>query len=183
MSDQDKRAFQKLFLTELKPAISNWSNAYLGHLPFNPEMLCADKLVERFGRNAAFYDYTFVIDGITLAVGDKNGIAKVDYLNDSKQTPKLMAIPQGQQPVIDYPVSRPEVIQMVNKDSGMNFSDADMRMIQSGVSSAMNGGVHVEVGGDPENCASWNYTLVFGSDGNLVYYCKGPDKKLQKTKP
>jgi hypothetical protein len=180
LADNDQEAFQGLFETKLKPAIAKFCEAYQGHVPFSLAAVTPDKLVERIGRNAAFYDYTFVIDGITLSVGYKNGAVKVDYLNDAKQSPKLMALPQGEQPVIEYPVTRLGVIQMVNKDSGMNFADPDIRMIQSGVSSAMNGGVHVEVGGDPENCASWNYTLVFGNNGNLVYYCKGPDKKFKQ---
>jgi len=38
----------------------------------------------------------------------------------------------------------------------------------------MNGGVQVIVGGDPVNIASWKFTLVFGPDGKLNYYCRGP---------
>jgi hypothetical protein len=54
-----------------------------------------------------------------------------------------------------------------------DFPPAEIRIIPTAFSSSMNGGVHVNVGGDPNNAASWKYTLVFDPDGKLSYYCRG----------
>ena len=62
---------------------------------------------------------------------------------------------------------------MLNLDSGTNFPPAEIRVVPTAFSSAMNGGAHVNVGGDPINSASWNFTMVFGLDGNLNYYLRG----------
>ena len=45
--------------------------------------------------------------------------------------------------------------------------------LPSGYSGALNGGAIVNVGGNPDNAASWKYDMVFGADGRLVYYLRG----------
>jgi hypothetical protein len=44
----------------------------------------------------------------------------------------------------------------------------------------VNGGAFVNVGGDLNNGYTWKYTLVFGDDSKLIYYCKGRDKNDKK---
>jgi hypothetical protein len=172
LSEDQKEDFAMVFAKRLKPAISNWCSAYSGHIPLTADSVTQDKFIERMGISPKFYDYAFVIDGMTLTVADKDGIAHVDYLNDPTQTKKLMDLPKGQPPVMALPVSKEEVSQMVEQDSGTHYADADIRMIPAGVSSALNGAVNVAIGGDAENFLSWDYSLVFGADGHLAYYLK-----------
>jgi hypothetical protein len=73
----------------------------------------------------------------------------------------------------DLPVSKEKLMQMLNSDSEAGFKPEDVRVIPSGFSSGLSGGAYVEVGGDPNNCLTWKYTLIFGADGKLAYYLKG----------
>jgi len=50
-------------------------------------------------------------------------------------------------------------------------------MTPTGFSSAINGGAIVEVGGNPANAASWNYTVIFDSNGTINYYIRGKEMK------
>ena len=115
--------------------------------------------------------YMFVFDGITLGIAEVNGSAHVSYMN-TPQAKKLMALPDAP-PTTDLSATRNEITKMLTADSGIDFPPAEIRIIPTAFSSALNGGFHVNVGGDPNNVASWKYTLVFGTDGNLNYYCKG----------
>jgi hypothetical protein len=49
----------------------------------------------------------------------------------------------------------------------------DIRLIPSGYSGALNGGAIVNVGGTPDNAASWKYDMVIAPDGKLAYYLRG----------
>ena len=133
-----------------------------------------EKFVERIGKNASYNEYIFVVDGITLGIQDSKGVARVDYLNDPRQTQKMAMQPNGAEaPIATTPVERMELMTMLAADSGTKFPANEIRMIPSSFSGSLNGGVMVHVGGDPENAASWKYDLVFGADGKLAYYLKG----------
>src|ERR1035438_9181429 len=76
------------FETKLKPAVEHWCKAYAGHVPFKPENLTTDNFFEQIGRGKTCM-YTFVLDGMTLAVADSNGSARFFYLN-TPESSKLM---------------------------------------------------------------------------------------------
>lgn len=172
LSASQKEDFAAVFTKRLKPAISNWCSIYGHHVLLTADSVTPERFIEWIGTSPRFYDYTFVIDGVTLTVADENGIAKVDYLNDPSQTRKLMGLSNGKPPIMTFSVSKADVSQMLEQDSGHRYADGDIRMIPSGVSSALNGGVNVMVGGDAENAASWDYNLIFDANGNLAYYDK-----------
>jgi hypothetical protein len=132
----------------------------------------SSNLVERLGQDEQFFVYTFILDGITLCVRDDYGAAQVFYLN-APQSKMLMGLPNGTAPTTATPVSAIEVSQMVKGVSGTDFTLSDIQITPAGYSSAMDGGAYVSIGGDPDNAATWKYTLVFGSDGKLAYYLKG----------
>lgn len=172
--DDEKSEFAANFEKRFKPALYKWCNAFDGHVPFAPETVTPEKIVERVGRNDSYYEYVFVVDGITLGIQDKNGSAQVDYLNDPKQTRKMAALPNGAgAPISDIPVNRQEITQMVATDSGTQFPPYEIRMTPSGFSGGLNGGELVHIGGDPQNGASWKFDMVFGADGRLAYYLRG----------
>jgi hypothetical protein len=173
-SGEQRAEFTTDFERKFKPAISNWANAFAGHLPLAPEQVQPEQLVERIGRDSAYFEYVFVVDGMTLGVQDKNGVARVDYLNAPQQTRKLAALPDGSQaPVVTTPLTRQEVMRMVQAEGGRAFGLHEVRMTPSGFSGGLNGGALVNVGGDPENAASWNYDMVFDPDAKLAFYLKG----------
>lgn len=171
-NEEQMAEFRTNFDRKYRPAVSNWCNAYKGHLPFSLAALTADKFVERLGRGESFYTYTFMVDGVTVCVTDENGSARMFYLN-APQTQQLMGLPKGSSPFQESPIPKNEIKKMLKLDSGADFADGDINIIPSGFSSALNGGAYVSIGGDPNNSATWKYTLVFGSDGKLAYYLKG----------
>lgn len=129
--------------------------------------------VDRIGRTAAYHEYVFVVDGITLGIEDKNGVARVDYLNDPHQTKKLTLPPDGTHaPIAAVPLAKAELAKMLATEGGKEFPLDQIRVIPSGFSGALNGGMFVHVGGDPENAASWDYDMIFDADGMLAYYLK-----------
>lgn len=164
-------AVKEAFEERLKPAIQAWCKAYSGRVPFGPEDVTVDCLHGQVGRGT-FNLYTFMVNGVTLAVEDADSTADVSYLN-APASKKLMELPRGTPPDPSIPVTREELAEMLHLDSGRDFPQAEIRVIPTAFSSAMNGGAHVNVGGDPVNAASWKFTLVFGPDGKLNYYCKG----------
>jgi hypothetical protein len=170
--------FATNFEAKYKPAIMKWCQAFEGHVPIKPESVTPKQLAERIGKDSSYNEYVFVVDGITLGVQDKKGIARVDYLNAPQQTRKLVALPDGSQtPTLVMPVTKREIMQMIEAESGRQFNAHEIRMTPSGLSGGLSGGVLVDVGGNPENGASWSYDMVFGPDGNLAYYLKGIDSQ------
>jgi hypothetical protein len=130
-------------------------------------------LAERVGRNAAYHDYIFVVDGITLGIQDAKGVASVDYLNDPNQTGKMSKLPNGgEAPISTAPISKDDVVKMLAAEGGTQFKPNDIRLTPSGYSGSLNGGAIVNVGGNPNNAASWKYDMVFGNDGKIAYYLK-----------
>jgi hypothetical protein len=169
---QELLAFESDFTTKYRPAVSNWCRAFSGRIPFSLDKLSSSNLVERLGQDEQFFVYTFILDGITLCVRDDYGAAQVFYFN-APQSKMLMGLPNGTAPTAVTPVSAIEVSQIVKGVSGTDFILSDIHITPSGYSSTMDGGAYVSIGGDPDNAATWKYTLVFGPDGKLAYYLKG----------
>ncbi|HEV2694771.1 MAG TPA: hypothetical protein VG347_17885 [Verrucomicrobiae bacterium] len=174
-TSDERSEFETNFKQRYKPALNKWCEAYDGHLPFSPDSVSTDNFVERVGKNSSVYsEYVFVVDGVTLGIQDSKGVARVDYLNDPRQTQKMAALPKtGEAPIIAMPVNKDQLVKMLVSDGGEQFRANDVRLIPSAFSGALNGGALVHVGGDPDNAASWKYDLVFGADGKLAYYLKG----------
>jgi hypothetical protein len=179
LDEQQRAEFQANFQKKYKPVIDKWCEAYQGHLPFAPENLTADKFVERIGRSASYFNYTFVLDGTTLCVEDSRNGVFVSYLN-APQAKQLMQLPKGQQPLPNTSVERQKITQMLTLDSGAQFKPDEIRITPTAFSTGINGGAYVEVGGDPNNAVTWKYTLVFGADGKLVYYMRGHDTLIRQ---
>jgi hypothetical protein len=175
-TDQEKAAFAANFDQRYKPVVVRWCNTFAGHVPVAAEDVTAGSLVERIGKDSTYNEYIFVVHGITLGVRDSKGVAECDYLNDPQQTRKLAVLPQGDEhPVVTSPVTREEIMNLVEADGGTQFPPQQVRMTPSGLSGSLNGGVLVSVGGDARNGASWKYDMVFGPDGKLAYFLRGPD--------
>ena len=173
-TSEEQSAFTADFEKRYKPALQKWCDAFSGRVPLSPAAVTSANFAERIGRNAAYHEYVFVVDGITLGIEDRNGIARLDYLNNPHQTQKLTANPDGSQaPLTTSPVTREELQKMLAVEGGRQYSASDVRITSSGFSGRLNGGVFVRVGGDPENAASWDYDMIFGPDGKLAYYLKG----------
>jgi hypothetical protein len=171
LSEDDKLALRVLFQNKLKPALLNWSKAYHGHIPFNPDDLTSDNFADKIGRGT-YCQYVFVLNGITVGIEDANGATHVNYLNAPPST-QLMQLPHGAPPNTDLPVSRTELAEMLKRDSGKEFSQQEIRVAPTALSSAMNGGANVRAGGDAINIATWTFTMVFDPSGNLTYYSRG----------
>lgn len=169
-TDAEKAEFHANFENRYKPALSNWCKIYGDHVPFSRWEVTADKLAERVGMNTAYREFVFVVDGITVGIQDANGAARVDYLNDPSQTRKMAMQPDGTAPIIVSPVPRTDVMTMLAFDSGTQFPPDQVKLVPSGFSGGLNGGVMVHVGGIPNNAATWKYDMVFGGDGKLAYY-------------
>jgi hypothetical protein len=171
LSAEQFAAFKAKFEQRLKPVIAKWVKAYDGHIPFKAENLTADNLWGQI--SAGRYNmYTFMVDGVTVCVEDARGEIRFAYIS-APESQKLAQLPRGEMPNPAMPVTRDDVIQMLKSDSGIAFAPADIRMTPTGYGTAINGGAIIEVGGDPNNAASWKYNLVFGPNGNLNYYQKG----------
>lgn len=177
-SERDK--FLLDFEQRYRPAISNWCDAFAGHLPFRFDEVTPEKLVERFSKDDSFAEHVFVINGITLGIRDSRGTAVVDYLNNPEQTKKLAVLPKNAgPPIVEMPLSREDVIKIIEADSGKTYQPYEVRMKPSGFSGSLNGGAFVQIGGDPANGATWNYDLVFASDSQLAFYLRG----IQRERP
>jgi len=175
-NNKQKSEFTENFEKKYWPAIIKWSNAYAGHVPLTPQDVTADKLAETVGNSATYHEYVFVVNGITLGVRDANGTVSVDYFNVPEQTRKMTLVPDGSEaPRLTTPVSKEDILRMVHDDVGTEFSQKDVRVRPTGISGSLNGGATVEVGGDPNNFASWRLSLIFATDGTLAYYLKGPE--------
>jgi hypothetical protein len=171
MSDAELAEFKATLEKKLKPAAERWCKAYAGHVPFRPEALTADAFSGAVGRGPRCM-YVFVLDGMTVGIEDADRGVLLTHLN-TPASKKLVQLPQGTLPDPSMPVTREEIVSMLKADSGVDFPRAEVRITPTAFSSAMSGGVQVTVGGDPNNGASWKFTLVLGSDGNLTYYLRG----------
>jgi hypothetical protein len=177
-SDSEKSDFKENFEKKYRPAILKWCDVYHGHIPIAAGDITADKLAERVGIGGDYNEYIFVVNGVTLGVCDSKAEVTVDYLNVRSETQKMNTLPNGSQvPNLTSPVNQRDILAMVQSDIGKEFNTKDVQTIPTGISGALNGGAMVEVGGDPNNFASWRLNMVFGADGRLAYYLKGPPAK------
>jgi hypothetical protein len=175
LTPEERAELAKKFNEQLKPVVENWCRAYSGHLPVRPEEFTLDKFKERMGMSPSFYIYTFMLDGITLSVRDCGGRVAVMYMH-APAAKQLMALPQGAMPKLRLPVAKADIIRMVKADSGTQFKPDEVIVRPTGVATAINGGAFVDIGplgGDPNNGLS-KLSLVFGADGNIIYYDRDP---------
>lgn len=179
MTAGEAALFKVTFENKIKPAVERWAKVYAGRLPFTPDQLTPENFVERIGNNPSYYEFVFVLNGVTLGIRDSQldsgGIARVDYLN-APQSKSLAILPaNASQPSLTTPVTKKEIAALAKNDLGENFMEHEIEMTPTGLSGSMNGGALVDVGGDGYNFLSSRLSLVFGADGKLVYYCKGLD--------
>ncbi len=176
LTAEEKADLERKFTVYLKPAVDRWCKAYEGHTPIQPDQVTLDKFKETLGRNASFTIYTFVVNGITLCIQDREGRYMVNYLNSPQETKKLAALPAGTAPNLQLPVERSDVIKMVGLDSGTQFKPNEVFLRPAGTGSSLNGGALVDIGprgGDPNN-GLCKLSLVFDAEGKLAYYCRDP---------
>lgn len=176
LNAEEKADLEQKFSAHIRPAVERWCKAYEGHTPIQSDQVTLDKFRETIGRNASFTIYTFVVDGVTLCIQDRDGKWKVNYLNSPQETKKLAALPAGTAPNLQLPVDRTEVIRMVGLDSGTQFKPNEVFLRPAGTGSSLNGGALVDIGprgGDPNN-GLCKLSLVFDAEGKLAYYCRDP---------
>lgn len=174
MTPDERAEFQKKFAEKLKPAVERWWAVYAGHSPFRPEDVTADKLRERIFPGSPAQGYGFVINGTTLCIEDNRGLVYVQYIM-SPGARQLGQLPKGPAPPAEVSISREEIMRLVKADSGRDFPPNQVAITPTSWSSAMNGGVEVEVGeGVYEKYTPLpEYSMVFGPDGNLACYLRG----------
>ena len=177
-SASEKAAIEDKFNSKMKPAIETWLTAYAGHVPFGLNDVTFATFHNRVGRNASYYVYTFVFDGMTLTVQESNGVFKVNYLMVRQAALAINSTPApGGTPDLSVPVSSDEVRRLVKADTGVEFQSNEVIIRPTGAASALNGGAFVNLlptGKDPNNALNYKIMMVFGSDGNLVNYERDP---------
>jgi hypothetical protein len=173
LTPAERADFQTNFTKRYQPAIAKWAKAFAGHLPIDPDSITPDTANSRVGLKPDYYQYIFVVKGVTIGVADAKGTAQVVYLNAREQTQKLATLPDGSQtPTTLAPLTAQEIAGMLEADGGGHFAPNEIRLSPSGMAGNLNGGMFAAVGGDSDNAASWKYNLVFGPDGNLAYYAR-----------
>lgn len=177
MTAAEKADLEKMFYDQFRPALERWFAAYEGHLPFRLEDVTLDKFHSTLGNHM----FSFMIGDTTLTFvtpRESNQSAKVGYLMvreavlDMKQLPSKGFIPN-----LTLPISREDVIQMVKKDSGVEFKPNEVIIRPTGKSSALNGGAFVDLlptGADPNNALNYEISMVFDATGKLVNYERDP---------
>jgi hypothetical protein len=169
-----------------KPVLSNWLAAYAGRVPFEIGDVSLDTFCG-WGGSSNAHTYTFVLkDGVTLTIADSKyqNATYVCDLNAPKQSSLLMELPtDGRSPIMTMPITRADIIDMVERDSGYRYTEGQIRMGPTGLSGSLNGGAHVEIGGNPNNAASWEYSFVFGPDGKLAIYSSDPFAPRKRKGP
>jgi hypothetical protein len=177
-TQEEKNEFAKKFEQDIKPAVEKWFKAYEGRVPIRPGDLTLDQFYSRMGKNASFYVYTFVIGDTTLTVQESDGKFKVNYLMSHKAGVEMISSPSsGFVPNLTVPITRDDTIRMVKADTGVQFKPNEVIIKPTAAACALNGGAFVYViptGADPNNGLSRKVDMVFGSDGNLVYYMRDP---------
>jgi hypothetical protein len=174
----EREELAKKFATSLKPAVEKFCHDYAEHIPFNPDELSMSNFVERIGHSDRFSSYIFVLNGITIGVEDSNQGQRtvLNYIASGPQMHQLNQVPTtGNAPTLDMPVTREQIIAMVQTDTGTEFQPSDVVMRPTGAASSLNGGVFVEIGHmfTQDNPAPL-LSFVFGPDGKIVTYTRAP---------
>jgi len=182
-TDEEKQEFTNLFLTKLKPVAEKWASVYTNRVPFNLDDLTADKFVSQLGRNRTNYrSYTFVMGDITFVIQEFHGDTYVNYLASRRGMGAMNTLPKLAGPAdLSMPVTREQVLDLVEADSGKRFPSNEVNLIPTGQSGSLMGGVDAEVGKDANNpefvhvtTKEMSFSLTFGPDGKLVYYERDP---------
>ena len=174
MTADEKSELAKKFSEKFQPAVEQWFKAYGDHIPFRPE----DFTLEKFHSRLGTYMYTFMITpDLTFTIQDSRdpqGAAKVSYLMSRKAAIEMNQVPgKGFVPDLSVPISREEVIRMVQANTGVEFKPNEVLIIPTAKSCALNGGVYVNIipaGLDPNNGLNSKIILVVGPDGKLANY-------------
>lgn len=177
-SDAERASLQEKFETGIKPAIAKWLTVYGAHSPFKLDEVTFDKFHNRLGRDASYYSYTFVFNGITISIREVSGKFTMDYLMVRQGGLALVTVPKsGFVPDLSVPIAREEVIRLVQADTGVEFKPNEVVIRPTGAACVLNGGAFVHLipaGLDPDNGLNTKINMVFDSNGNLVNYERDP---------
>lgn len=177
-NETEKAALAQNFAQRIKPAVSKWINAYGNRAPFKPDDLTLDKFAERLGQNPSFYLYTFVMGDVTLSVEEVNDTTKVMYMMSKRAAVAMNNLPaSGTVPDVTTPVTRDEIIAMVQADTGVMFKPNEVIIHPSAESGALNGGEYVSLlptGANPNNGLASKIDFVFGHGGTMLNYDRDP---------
>ena len=182
-TEGEKQAFTNLFVTKLKPAAEKWASVYTNRVPFNLTDLTPDKVVNRRGWGDSRYDaYMFVIGDITFGIQVFRGDTYVNYLASRRGVGAINTLPKLAGPAdLSMPVTREQVLDLVEADSGRRFPPNEVALTPTGQSGSLMGGADVEVGKDANNpefayvtTKETSFSFTFGRDGRLVYYERDP---------
>jgi hypothetical protein len=177
LTEREKEELGRRFTDRFKPALTNWCNAYAGHIPFDPNDWKPEHFVHRLGENSKFYLYSFVMNNMTLTFQDSKGVGKVFYMTQNNELKRLNELPNGGDvPTVRLPLTREEIVQMLRADAGHGLDKYQIQIRPTGIASAVNGGMTVEVGEHLDNDLRppAKLSLVFGADRNLSYYLRDP---------
>jgi hypothetical protein len=175
MTASEMAAYEQTFAARLKPALEKWCRLYAGHTPFQPNDVTPDKLRERIFPGRPAQGYAFVINGTTLCIQDNRGIVYVEYIM-APGASDLMGPRSGTDALASPSVTREEIFRLLRADSGQDYPPSQVAIRPTKMSTAMNGGVFVDVGETvnlPNGNAITDFSMVFGPDGKLVYYLRG----------
>ena len=182
-TEEEKQEFTNLFVTKLKPVAEKWASVYTNRVPFNLDDLTADKFVSQLGRNRTNHRaYTFVMGDITFGIQEFRGDTYVNYLASRRGVGAMNALPKLAGPAdLSMPVTREQVLDLVEADSGKRFPPNEIALTPTGQSGSLMGGVAAEVRKDANNpefahvtTKEMSFSLTFGPDGKLVYYERDP---------
>jgi hypothetical protein len=182
-TEEEKRAFTNLFVTKLKPAAEKWASVYTNRIPFDLADLTPDKVADRHGWGDSRYDaYMFVMGDITFGIQVFRDDTYVNYLASRQGVRAMNTLPKLAGPAdLSMPVTREQVLDLVEADSGKRFPPNEVALMPSGQSGSLMGGVIAEVGKDANNpefahvtTKETSFSITFGQDGKLVYYERDP---------
>jgi hypothetical protein len=182
-TEAEKEEFTNLFVTKLKPAAEKWFSVYSNRAPINLTDLTADKFVSQLGRDRTKHRaYTFVIGDVTFGIQEFRGATYVNYLASRQASMARITMPKlTSAPDLSMPVTREQVIDMVEADSGVRFPADEVSLKPTGASGSLMGGADAEVGKEvnnplytPYTTTSMDFSIVFGPDGKLAYYQRTP---------
>ncbi|SPE57237.1 hypothetical protein SBV1_270036 [Verrucomicrobia bacterium] len=176
MTSEEKANFGIIFTQKIKPAAERWCSVYAGHTPFKPEDITVDKFKEWIFPGQPGEGYAFVVSGTTVTFDNESGKVVLDYIL-APAVARLLQLPESAPPPQQGSVSIGEVLRLLKADSGRDFAPDEVRLIPTGLSTSMNGGVQIFAGKDVRGIyglENAEYSLIFDSDGNLTEYLWNP---------